>query len=742
MATYETKYRFAIIDNITKPLDGINGAIRKALKPVRDLHNATQKLKKSLGFPQIGKAMGNIDKAFGGVSSQVKTLFRDIAYMGGAAAGVIGGLAWRTATMGDKAVKTAQKIGISTQAWTELSHAANMSGVSAEQLQTGMTKLNKTLFAAASGNKEAAYYFKAAGVNIYDQNGKLRAADEVLGDIADKFADPNFTSGPKRTALAMGMFGKSGVALIPMLAGGKAALNALRAEAVRLGITFTDADGNAAVEFMDSLQRLKDSLSGVVIEIGKRLMPVLTPLMNDVKECAVRIRELIGAKVTEWMDKAVQNVPALQSCIEGVCGRAEKLVMWLDEIAEAFGGWADVMPYVAGVLAIVKFGPLILSLFTLTKAVLGLGWAFFTSPIGIIVTLGYVLYRLAKWSSLVRAALVGLGVALTGYTIANGFSKTASSVGKLIPQLPKLKALLATKTAAIWASVKALWAMAAAWLATPIGQITAIVAALAALAYVIYDNWDMLSPMLEEIWESWKWAAGEIGGVIKRGFLAVFSFIVTFFKTVIAILTGDWDTVKTNFAAAWEVMKNVFASVAKYFAGIIHDIVGNFRIGFLEGLNAVLMELNPLVFVMDAFNAVFRYLTGIDLYDVGMELINGLWEGLKSMWSHVVGWLVESVNDLTSWMPDFIKDNLGLGNLQIPSPAAAVPAASAGGGEALDLARQREERRQAVLRAQANVYFDNVPPGVRVESQGFGNTKVERAPLNPAYSGQRMAGIP
>jgi hypothetical protein len=108
------------------------------------------------------------------------------------------------------------------------------------------------------------------------------------------------------------------------------------------------------------------------------------------------------------------------------------------------------------------------------------------------------------------------------------------------------------------------------------------------------------------------------------------------------------------------------------------------------------------------------------------------------MWNNVTGWLAKAVDDLTGWMPDFVKNNLGLGNLQIPSPA--VPAAPAGGGEALAMAQQREERKQEMLRAQASVYFDNVPPNARVDSQGFAKTTVVKADDSLMYRGLHSAG--
>jgi hypothetical protein len=47
-----------------------------------------------------------------------------------------------------------------------------------------------------------------------------------------------------------------------------------------------------------------------------------------------------------------------------------------------------------------------------------------------------------------------------------------------------------------------------------------------------------------------------------------------------------------------------------------------------------------------------------------------------------------------------------------------------------------------MLRAQANVYFDNVPPNARISGEGWGGMKINNFrpdPLQSMYNGPRMA---
>lgn len=175
----------------------------------------------------------------------------------------------------DEASKNAQKVGVSTQAWTELAYAASLADVSSDQLKTSMVKLSREV---ADGGDALA----AMGVSITDASGKIKTADQLLFDIADKFA--GYDDGIKKSALASELFGKGlGAEMIPLLNGGAEGLREASAEARALGVAFGDAAGKEAEQFNDDLTRLKAGVSGLFISLAKDMLPTLQELVDDLK---------------------------------------------------------------------------------------------------------------------------------------------------------------------------------------------------------------------------------------------------------------------------------------------------------------------------------------------------------------------------------------------------------------------------------------------------------------------------
>ena len=66
-------------------------------------------------------------------------------------------------------------------------YAASLSGADFETVVGAMRKLNVHLVQAAEGNAELAQSFAAVGARIRNSDGSLRSADEVIGDIAERF---------------------------------------------------------------------------------------------------------------------------------------------------------------------------------------------------------------------------------------------------------------------------------------------------------------------------------------------------------------------------------------------------------------------------------------------------------------------------------------------------------------------------------------------------------------------------
>ncbi|GAH13266.1 unnamed protein product, partial [marine sediment metagenome] len=104
---------------------------------------------------------------------------------------------------------------------------------------------------------------------------------------------PEVEDPTKRAALAQDIFGRAGTELLPLFAAGKEGLAELRKEAHDLGIVFDQEAANKAAELSDALKRMQEATSGVKMVIADKLIPVLMPLIERVKD--------IISGVSEWM---------------------------------------------------------------------------------------------------------------------------------------------------------------------------------------------------------------------------------------------------------------------------------------------------------------------------------------------------------------------------------------------------------------------------------------------------------
>lgn len=244
-------------------------------------------------------AFGSVGRQMGDLKTNAAQLGRMFGAVFGAVsvAGLVAGLKNVTGEM-DRVSKAAQKIGTTTESLSALEHAANLSNVSVQSLQTSLAKLARNLDEAKTGSGEAAKAF--ARMNI-DPRVFSDPADAMKA-IADRFAA--MPDGVTKTALAMQLFGKSGADLIPLLNAGASGIAEMEAEAKRLGITFSTEAGKAAEEFNDNLTRLQMGLRGFMVETLTPLIPLLV--------------ELSGAfvDVAKGSDDAVKEVSGFTLAVE------------------------------------------------------------------------------------------------------------------------------------------------------------------------------------------------------------------------------------------------------------------------------------------------------------------------------------------------------------------------------------------------------------------------------------------
>jgi Phage-related minor tail protein len=199
--------------------------------------------------------------------------------VGGAVAGAAVGitaLASKYATQGVELDRMSEKYGVSVQWLSDVKMAADMNGVSMENLGTGMKRMGKNLEDALSGkNKDVAQYFKEMGISITDASGHLKSSDEIMMEVSDAFS--KIEDGAYKDAAAIAIFGKSGDQLIPMLDHGSQYFKQWAQVSKDLGLEWSGNDVKASKDFDEAIVLLKSEMDA----LGKGLATDLMPLFKQ-----------------------------------------------------------------------------------------------------------------------------------------------------------------------------------------------------------------------------------------------------------------------------------------------------------------------------------------------------------------------------------------------------------------------------------------------------------------------------
>lgn len=205
---------------------------------------------------------------------------------------------------GDEISKLAQKIGIPTEALSRLSFAAELSDVSLSQLQSGISRLVRTQTEAATEGTKMARLFDAIGVSAKNSDGTLRASDEVLRDLADRFK--TLPDGAEKTALALDIFGRSGAELIPLLNLGADGLAEMDRQADIFGRTISTETGRQMEAFNDQVTRLTGAWKGFSNQLATTSLPTLravTDALVDLSAAATQTLQREGLFADDFFGK-------------------------------------------------------------------------------------------------------------------------------------------------------------------------------------------------------------------------------------------------------------------------------------------------------------------------------------------------------------------------------------------------------------------------------------------------------
>ena len=269
----------------TASTSGLTAGVKAAGSSFRGLQSDTKGLESAMRT----LVAVNVTQLFASVASSALSSVRSLVSFGQAQAEVI-----------DNASKLAARLGMTYGEFAGLSLAADLAGVSMDTIGAASQKAEIAFAKAAGGSKVASAAFAGLGLSVEQLNG-MSAADR-FDAIASAIAA--LPTEAQRAAAAVQIFGKAGSQLLPLFAGGAEGIAAARAEAERLGLTLTNAQGQNVEAMNDSFTMVAKSIEGVVQQVVAYLAPAITAISEQFTTLVgniggANIGQAIGAGILE-----------------------------------------------------------------------------------------------------------------------------------------------------------------------------------------------------------------------------------------------------------------------------------------------------------------------------------------------------------------------------------------------------------------------------------------------------------
>lgn len=368
------------VDKATSTVRKVNATIDRLTEPVRKVRASFNALLKESRFDRVAGAFGDLANRGRGFMDTARGVAGGLAMMGVAAAGIFYGLK-RTADQVDALGDTARMLGMTTEQLSKMGYAAQLNGSSQEEMNDALRFLSRNMVAAVNGSKEARDWFARVGVPL--ERLKKLDAPAVFEAIADKFfqVGDEGQNAERKIAVMQALLGRSGSQLKQVLDLGSAGLRKFYQEAERVGAVIDTETADAMQDFNDNFDRMKFSLFGLVSLITRAALPAFNMLVEQVTKLSVANRDQLARSFGQLADRVVASLPRLLTSVEQIGSALWRLVSVADRVAQAIGGWQNVINLVVGIIG----AKLLVSLGLLAKALWGVAAAFLATPFGLVV---------------------------------------------------------------------------------------------------------------------------------------------------------------------------------------------------------------------------------------------------------------------------------------------------------------------------------------------------------------------
>jgi hypothetical protein len=283
---FQLKAILSAVDKVSPVLKQMQITAKGTKKYLADLGNAAKGLSGKIGLPitalsglLTGFGIGAIRKAMDGYAES-----------------------------GEEIYKGSLKAGLAVEQYQRLKYVFEQSGVSVESMEMSLGKLNKGIGMAAAGKgKDLLGLFGKLHISLRDKvTGELRNAGDMLPEVADAFSRNKNPVTQARMGFAL--FGKQWAEVVPMLVEGHDGIDQLTKRFGKLkGVMSTD-DAKGAKDWGDLMADVAVVQKGFSNTIAKELVPVLSPLINDLILWAGANKKVVAGEVKSFVRDLVAGL--------------------------------------------------------------------------------------------------------------------------------------------------------------------------------------------------------------------------------------------------------------------------------------------------------------------------------------------------------------------------------------------------------------------------------------------------
>lgn len=213
----------------------------------------------------------------------------------------------------DSLAKTADKLGITTEALAGLRFAAEQTGLSTKAMDKALLQMTRNISEAATGTGLAVDAFEALGLSAEDLITK--SPDEALEAIADAML--TVENQTDKVGIAFDLFGAKGTGLLNTMAQGSEGLKAYKEEASKLGIAISRVDAKKVEDANDQLNIVSKLFQGIGQQATVSLAPIITAMAESFTDAASNA-EGFGDTIDDVIDGAVSAVGIFADGIHGM----------------------------------------------------------------------------------------------------------------------------------------------------------------------------------------------------------------------------------------------------------------------------------------------------------------------------------------------------------------------------------------------------------------------------------------